>query len=215
MRPDHGSQVVVVHLVEGFSDFVLRLGRHELLVKRRFSGRRCTLVAAAHDVLQVLPGSEIRSPGRHFGLKGLQDGGHVGHDLAVVEVEPFTADAVGCKVVVEVLLAVMHEFELDVVFGGFTARVAGLVFTNSLFHGAGGQAQFHVAAPRLVEVVLFADAVDHRVMTSLGILASKDDLCTTPLSWLMVCEPFHAILVISSAMALAMSRNCVANLSIL
>ena len=50
--------------------------------------------------------------------------------------------------------------EVVVKFGGFTAGVAGLVFTNSLFHGAGGQAQFHVSAPRLVEVVLFADALD-------------------------------------------------------
>ena len=58
------------------------------------------------------------------------------------------------------LCSARHRFELEVVVGGLTAWVAGLVFTDSLFHGAGGQAQFYVAAPRLVEVVLFADAVD-------------------------------------------------------
>ena len=58
------------------------------------------------------------------------------------------------------LRSTRHRFELEVVVGGLTAWVAGLVFTDSLLDGAGGQAQFHVTAPRLVEVVLFADAVD-------------------------------------------------------
>ena len=86
--------------------------------------------------------------------------GHVGDDLLVVEVEPFTADAIGSKVVVKVVLSVVHEFELEVVVGGFTVRVAGLVFTDLLLYGAGGQAQFYAAAPHLVEIVLFADGVD-------------------------------------------------------
>ena len=52
----------------------------------------------------------------------------------------------------------MSEVVVD--FGGITPGVAGLVFTNSLFDGAGGQANFTYRPPRLVEVVLFADAVD-------------------------------------------------------
>jgi len=67
------------------------------------------------------------------------------------EFEPISVtDSIGGRAV-GVLLSAIHQFELNVVFGGFTARLAGLVFMGSLFHVAGGQAQLHLAAQHLVK----------------------------------------------------------------